>query len=340
MKRGSSGLCLIVGIDKPTGATSHHVVNECRRIFDERRVGHTGTLDPLASGVLPVCIGPATRLSQFLTAHDKRYTVSVVFGTGTDTDDAEGRVVKTAPVPDKVRDVRFAQSFVSSLVGTSKQLPPVYSAVKVEGHKACDEARNGRIVDLKPRDIEVYAADLLGVSSGEDADDVTWDIDFHVSKGTYIRSLARDIGNELGCPAHVGALRRTQVGALGLDECVSLEVLAALGAGAALDPLRLLDMRFAYADGDVERAVAHGGTIPGDSPTLFDRWRTSGIDELSSCTSGVRESGEPARDGEHVAIVVRNALAAIYTFDADARCYRACRIFPVGVSRGCDIQAG
>ena len=157
MKRGTTDLCLVLAVDKPSGMTSHDVVSRARRIFGEKRIGHTGTLDPLASGVLPLCVGPATRLDQFLTGHDKSYVVSVVFGAATDTDDCDGEVIRTGVVPDEVFDPFFASVFVGGLVGKSKQLPPVYSAIKVGGTKACDAARKGRVIDLAPRDIEAVS---------------------------------------------------------------------------------------------------------------------------------------------------------------------------------------
>ncbi len=223
VKRGLSGLSLVVGVNKPAGMSSHDVVNRCRSIFGERRVGHTGTLDPMATGVLPICVGPATRLGAYLTGHDKRYRVSIAFGAGTDTDDAAGTVVRTGEVPDRVLDPEFAAAFVASLVGRRKQMPPAYSAIKVNGKKSYEAARAGNIIDLAPRDIEVYDARLLGVHEGDGEELPSWDVSFEVSKGTYIRSLARDAGVALGCPAHVAALERTELGLLTLEECVSLE---------------------------------------------------------------------------------------------------------------------
>ena len=183
-KRGTTDLCLLLAVDKPSGMTSHDVVNRARRIFGERRIGHTGTLDPLASGVLPLCVGPATRLDNYLTGHDKSYVVSVVFGAATDTDDCEGQVIRTGEVPEEIFDPFFATTFVASLVGKSKQLPPAYSAIKVNGEKAYEAARKGRIIDLTPRDIEVYAAELLGIYGLDGLEPPRWDIAFSVSKGT------------------------------------------------------------------------------------------------------------------------------------------------------------
>lgn len=349
MKRGQSGLCLVVGVDKPSGMTSHDVVSRCRRIFGEKRVGHTGTLDPMASGVLPICVGPATRLDAYMTGHDKRYQVRVVFGLGTDTDDAEGSPIREGDVPDEVLDQAFATSFVASLVGASKQLPPVYSAIKVGGKKACDEARRGNIINLEPRDIEVYEARLLAIGDAECSSSAAqdsasdsierpfWDIEFHVSKGTYIRALARDIGVALGCPAHVGALRRLSAGNLHLDDCVSLETLEEIGTQAALDPIKLLGLRFAYVNGDVERKAASGNALTLDQLVLCERRHAFAAREMCACTSGVRESCEGPRAGERIALVAQNKLAAIYEFDEELHRYKACCVFQTGVSRGGDI---
>ena len=120
MKRGESGLSLVVGVDKPSGMTSHDVVNRCRRIFGEKRVGHTGTLDPLASGVLPICIGPATRLGAYLTGHDKAYRATIAFGVGTDTDDCEGTVTRTGQAPVEAGDRSFAEQMVAQMLGPQK----------------------------------------------------------------------------------------------------------------------------------------------------------------------------------------------------------------------------
>ncbi len=197
-KRGTTDLSLMVAVDKPSGMTSHDVVNRVRRIFGERRVGHTGTLDPLASGVLPVCIGPATRLDHYLVGHDKSYVVSIVFGAATDTDDAEGAVIRTGEVPDEVFDPFFASAFVASLVGKSKQLPPVYSAIKVGGKKACDEARRGRIIDLTPRDIEVSSAELLGIWGADGTEPPRWDVALETLEDIGL-AAALDPLRALGC---------------------------------------------------------------------------------------------------------------------------------------------
>lgn len=331
-KRGESGLSLIVGVDKPTGMSSHDVVNRVRRIFGERRVGHTGTLDPLASGAMLVCVGPATRLDNYLVGHDKRYLARIAWGASTDTDDAEGAVTATGEVPERLFDEDFARVYIASLVGKRKQLPPVYSALKVGGKKACDEARRGNVITLTPRDIEVYDARFVTMGT---PDDPWWDVELHVSSGTYIRSIARDAGNELGCPAHLGSLRRTSVGRLALEECVSLETLEDVKELATLDPVRLLGLRFLYARDGAEESVAHGGCLSAKQPLFERRW--SGIDTaMCACTSGVMKSATPPRDGELVSVIVGSALQALYEFDGAKNRYQAKCVFNVGVSRGSD----
>ncbi|MEG0015712.1 MAG: tRNA pseudouridine(55) synthase TruB [Gordonibacter sp.] len=338
MKRGTSGLSLIVGVNKPAGMSSHDVVNVCRRIFGERRVGHTGTLDPMATGVLPICVGPATRLDAYLVGHEKRYRVRIAFGASTTTDDAEGEVTRTGDVPVRVMDPAFATSFVAGLVGARKQLPPAYSAIKVGGKKAYEAARQGTIIDLAPRDIEVYEARLLGVSEGDaEGERPFWDVEFRVSKGTYIRALARDAGVAVGCPAHVAALERTELGLLQLEECLTLEALEQEKERAALDPVRLLGVRFAYADSAQAAAVGNGNALPGSATTLFERRRATLDAEFCACTAGVRESCEEPRAGEIVAIIAENRLVALYEYDKSRDLFKARCVFQTGVSRGGDI---
>ena len=161
-----------------------------------------------------------------------------------------------------------------------------------------------------------------------------WDVEFRVSKGTYIRSLARDAGVALGCPAHVAALRRTVAGSLSIDECVSLETLAVEREAAALDPVKLLGFRFAFADGPLAARIANGARLRADELELFVRRRTSAALELCACTAGVRESCEAPEDGEIVSVIVENKLAALYAFDASKNVWSVACVFQKGVSRG------
>ena len=339
MKRGTSGLSLVVGIDKPSGMSSHDVVNRVRRVFGERRVGHTGTLDPLASGVLCVCVGPATRLDAYMVGHDKRYRVRIAFGVGTDTDDVDGEPVRRGAVPPEALEEEFACRALEHFVGPQKQLPPAYSAIKVQGVKACDAARRGHIIDLTPRDIEVYGASLVGIIEGEGDTPVMWDVDLHVSKGTYVRALVRDIGTRIGCPAHVSALRRTSAGLLTLDDCVTLDVLERMKTDAALDPVKLLGLRFAYLDEQGAKRVANGNALTASSVELCERRHVSVQAELCACTAGVVSSCEPPRDGEVVSVIADNRLVALYEFDAGKNAFKSRCVFQTGVRRGADIEA-
>ena len=335
VKRGESGLSLVVGVDKPSGMTSHDVVNRCRRIFGEKRVGHTGTLDPLASGVLPICVGPATRLGAYLTGHDKAYRATIAFGVGTDTDDCEGTVTRTGEAPVEVGDRSFAEQAVEQMLGPQKQMPPAYSAIKVNGKKSYEAAREGHIIELSPRDIEVYSAKLIAVRPGVGEQLPEWDVEFRVSKGTYIRALARDIGHSLGCPAHVGALRRTAAGAIGIADCVTLEVLEEMGERAALDPLKVLGMRFIYLDDAAAARVRNGNSLDGRVIELFERRSVDPAAELCACTAGVRPSCELPQNGEVVALVADNRIVALYEYYVDTGRFAPRCVFPIGVSRGC-----
>lgn len=259
-RRGESGLSGIILVDKPAGMTSHDVVNRVRRIFGEKRVGHAGTLDPAATGLLVVCVGPATRLAQYLTAAHKTYEARIVFGTQTATDDAEGPVIATAPVPDELGDPFFAAGFVASLVGEHQQVPPAYSAIKRDGKAAYDLARKGEEVVLDARTIQVREAVLLGIELDPQ---VTWDVRFDVSKGTYIRSLARDIGTTLGSAAHLGGLRRISSGRCGVADSVTLEELASCADPTAyfVDPAAALDLPVVEISEDVETPLIQGKTL-------------------------------------------------------------------------------
>ena len=258
MKRGSTNLSGILAIDKPAGITSHDVVDAVRKVTGERRVGHAGTLDPMATGLMFVCVGPATRLNAFLTGHDKEYIARIVFGAATDTDDREGRIVTSytnKPAGeglDALKDVS-PQDVLEQIKGQQLQLPPAYSAIKKNGVTAYKAAREGKELELEPREISIHAADLLETGFEQvDLDDGNggrfkamlpyWDVVFYVSKGTYIRSIARDLGQRLGCGAHLGALRRTAISGFYVEDAIEL---ADLGKSVELpfaDPARCLGL--------------------------------------------------------------------------------------------------
>ena len=290
MSRRPSAFSALIAVDKPVGLTSHDVVSRVRRAVGERRVGHAGTLDPAATGVLVVGIGQATKLLGLLTLDRKGYRVTFALGAETTTDDAEGEVMATAEVDERLLDPAFAARAVAGLVGTCDQVPPRFSAVSVNGRRAYDAARAGQELELAPRRVTVYGAELVSV----DAAAHTWTIDLDVSKGTYVRSIARDLGRELGCYAHVGELRRTFSGPVALDACVSLEALAERGAELvherSLDPAAVLGL-----------------------PA-----RELALDEVADVTCGrriaagaLRDGREPA-SGERVALVFAGALVGIW----------------------------
>ncbi len=205
-------------IDKPVGMTSHDVVKIVRNGTGIRRAGHTGTLDPRASGVLVVLIGPAVRLSEFLSASDKRYQAILRFGVATDTYDTEGKQVGETKSIDHIQESDF-QQLLKEYEGRISQVPPAYSAVKVNGEKAYNLARKGENVELEPRMIDVYNLELLEWAPPEAV------IDVYASSGTYVRSLANDLGNDLSVGAHLTGLRRTKNGQFTLRDAVRLEVL-------------------------------------------------------------------------------------------------------------------
>ncbi|KAF0208153.1 MAG: tRNA pseudouridine(55) synthase TruB [Actinomycetota bacterium] len=232
-RRGATGLAGVIVIDKPAGMTSHDVVAAVRRATGEGRVGHAGTLDPMATGVLVVLVGPYTRLEKYLSGHDKGYSATITFGSETDTDDAEGQVVQTAPVPAGIFDAEHAEEILRTFIGASEQLPPAYSAIKLDGKTSHEVARAGGALALAPRSIVVHDAHL----SGFDADARTWDVDFLVSKGTYIRALARDIGRSVKSAAHLSALRRTRSGSVFIEGAHSLTTVVEHGVTGTIAKL-------------------------------------------------------------------------------------------------------
>lgn len=243
MRRGTSGISCLLAIDKPLGLSSHDVVNRVRRILGERRVGHAGTLDPAASGVLVVGVGQATRLLGMLTLDDKRYEARIRFGAETSTDDAEGEVTRTAEVPGRLSEPAVAAAVVASLVGPCDQVPPAYSAISIDGKRAYDRARSGEQIELPVRHVTIHKATLEGVDA---TDGLVWTCSLHVSKGTYVRSIARDLGRSMGTAAHLCGLRRTSSGPIGQEECLTLDELEHMGVpevlARALDPADALSL--------------------------------------------------------------------------------------------------
>ena len=231
----------IVVLDKPAGMSSNAALQQVKRLFNANKAGHTGSLDPAATGVLPVCLGEATKVSGYLLDSDKAYRVVVKLGVRTDSGDTEGEVVEERPVP--ALDEALVESVLASFRGEIEQVPPMYSALKRDGQPLYKLARQGIEVEREPRAVTIHELKLLAF----DADTLTLDV--RCSKGTYIRTLAEDIGGSLGCGAHVFALRRTSAGPFDLGQAHTLEALEALKqeSFAALDNI-LLPIEQALAD--------------------------------------------------------------------------------------------
>ncbi len=216
-------------VDKPAGWTSHDVVARLRRALGEKRIGHGGTLDPMATGVLPIFVGRATRAASFLESADKEYLASVRFGLTTDTQDTTGQLLSESALRPSGEEVEAA---LRGFLGPQEQLPPLYSAVKVDGRKLYQYARAGREVERRPRQIEISAVEPLGF--GPEGD---YRFRLTVSKGTYVRTVCHDLGQRLGCGGAMSALRRLRAGAYGIDEASPLEAFLGDGGAGLLRPL-------------------------------------------------------------------------------------------------------
>lgn len=206
----------IILVNKPLGCTSHDVVGKLRRVLHTKKVGHCGTLDPLASGVLVMCVNKATKTIQFLTSDDKQYIATIRLGTFTDTYDLEGKVLEEKEYQNDIT-IKQLQEVIESFKGKQKQIPPIYSAIKVNGKKLYEYARNNEEVKIEPRDIEILDLELLDFTDNEIK------IRAHCSKGTYIRSLCVDIASKLGYPGCMSSLVRIQSGPFKLEDCYTLE---------------------------------------------------------------------------------------------------------------------
>ncbi len=241
-KKRTSGLNILFALNKPAGMVTRAVDNAVGKALKDDGVGHLGTLDPSVTGVLVLAVGQATKLISCIEdGKRKGYLGSIAFGAETTTDDAEGDVVRTAEVPPELYDYAFAEKTVAALMGQRLQRPPRFSAVKVNGVRAYDLARAGEDFELPEREVTIYDARLVGIDTERG---LRWLCSFEVSTGTYIRSIARDLGRDLGCAAHLSDLCRTSSGNVTLSDCVALSVIEERGCEgaleAALDPARVL----------------------------------------------------------------------------------------------------
>lgn len=246
----------VLPVDKPVGPTSHDIVARARRALRERRIGHTGTLDPFASGLLLLCVGPATRLSPFLTGQDKEYVARARLGVETDTLDLQGEVVREVAVGSEVTEDRVREA-LAGLTGVLQQVPPAFSAKKIRGEAAHRRVRRGETVELAPVEVRVLEMELLEMELPE--------LVFRVrcSSGTYVRALARDLGAALGVGAHLTALRRTRVGSRSVEDAVPGSFDEPIPEHRWIAPLEALEgWSTLVLSPDEARRIGHGQRLP------------------------------------------------------------------------------
>ena len=273
----------ILNIDKPQGITSHDVVDIVRKIFPGIKVGHTGTLDPIATGVLPICIGKATKLSDELLSENNVYKVKMLLGVETDTYDITGKIVFANTLNE---DEIYIKERIKRFIGKSSQIPPIYSAIKIKGKKAYEYARNGENVSLKPREIEIFNIDDIDVNLRKRQ------VSFVVSctKGTYIRSLVHDIGIKLGCGATMIELKRLKTGdfdindSIDLYEFLNLEYLDMLDKIVSIEELYKDSKKINLKDKDYDKflnGIAIKTDVPNGIVRVYENLRYKGLGKVN-----------------------------------------------------------
>lgn len=291
----------VLPVDKPAGPTSHDVVARARRALGQRRIGHTGTLDPFASGLLLLCIGSATRLAEYLTGHSKTYLGVMVLGAGTETDDATGTVIDTSDAW-RTLSVDTVRAVFADLRGVVRQRPPAYSAKKVAGERMYRMAREGRAPELEPVEVEIHNIEITEWAPPAVTFEVT------CSAGTYIRAIARDAGERLGVPAHLRELRRTAIGAFHVDDAIALDQLSDEVAveRAWIAPLdALAGMPRIEVDEAEAAALANGRVVERDTADRV----------APSSSESERGSAGHALDRSMAAAAVHDRLVAIVESD-------------------------
>lgn len=210
----------IIIINKPKNCTSHDIVRKAKKVFNEK-VGHTGTLDPNATGVLPLLVGKGTQIAKYIINHDKTYEAVLQLGEKRDTADVEGNILEIKEVSEESLQTENVEKVLKSLIGKQEQIPPIYSAIKVNGKKLYEYARKGENVEIQPRTIEIYSMELIKV----DSQNKTIEFRVHCSKGTYIRTLCENIAEMLGTVGYMKELNRTQVGEFKIEDSITIEEL-------------------------------------------------------------------------------------------------------------------
>jgi len=316
VKQAGHGINCLIAIDKPIGITSQGAVSRVRRALGVKRVGHAGTLDPAATGVLVVGVGQATRLLGLLTLDEKGYEAAIAFGTETTTDDEEGEVVRRGALSVRLLDEAYARVSLAALVGECDQVPPAFSAISVGGKRSYERARAGEEVVLPPRHVEIYQADLLAIEGDEKAP--VWRCSFRVSKGTYIRAIARDLGRAVGSAAHLSGLMRTSSGMVTIGQCVPVDDIvergAAVLAACTVDPARALGLPVRLIDQQELAEIANGRRI-----------RSGYVLDIAGEGSGLREP----HGGERVSLVHGDRLYGIWARHGDILSSEA--TFPEGI---------
>jgi tRNA pseudouridine55 synthase len=294
----ASNVSGVLVIDKPTGMTSHDVVQIVRNGTHIRRAGHTGTLDPRASGVLVVLVGPAERLSEFISASEKRYQAVLRLGLTTDTYDMDGNVLMSSPVNISYEEL---EETLKTFIGEFDQIPPAYSAIKINGEKAYERARRGEEVEMEPRKVRVDSIELLDWESPEAI------IDIQCSSGTYVRSLIHDLGEKLGCGATLVGLRRTKNGRFSLRDAVSLR--------------RLQE---AFVNGDWYRFLIPAAEALGDWYTV-----ELTLDQVDQVRHGHRVPAVEDAPTDTIARAVseEGELVALVEYDAEAHEWQPRKVF-------------
>lgn len=260
----------IINVYKEKGFTSHDVVAKLRGILGQRKIGHTGTLDPDAEGVLPVCLGRGTKLCDMLTDKDKEYEAELYLGIETDTQDLTGNVLSRSEVTVSEKQVFDA---VMSFIGTYEQIPPMYSAIKVNGRKLYDLARSGQVIERKPRTVNIQNIDILEMKLPFVRMKV------YCSKGTYIRTLCHDIGEKLGCHGCMSSLVRTRVSFFDISASIGLDKISRYKAEGRLDTFIIPVDRFfetmpaLYDDGENEKLLSNGNQFRAHGKILYDEVR-------------------------------------------------------------------
>ena len=284
-RRAINGVLLL---DKASGFSSNSSLQKVKRLFRARKAGHTGSLDPLASGLLPVCFGEATKLSSYLLDTDKRYEVRIHLGAETDTADAEGAVTLTRPVPQMNEAV--IEKVLLEFRGEGEQVPPMYSALKHQGQRLYDLARKGLEVDRPARAITIHELTLTGF------DQAGIELDVHCSKGTYIRTLAEDIGRALGCGGHVEVLRRTGVGSFDVMNALTMDDLEVMSQEERDKVLLPMDELASHLPA-LEFNEAMGLMLCQGNPLFVPQAPTSGWVRLYGRSAGFLGLGEVLDDG-------------------------------------------